>query len=63
MTASPRVEPVFDVMEVAEHLRLSRDMVYRMVANGEIRHFRAGARRKIIRIPESALAEYIAKAG
>lgn len=42
--------------EVADELNCARSFVYKLVSDGKIRHFRAG---NAIRIPESALREFI----
>ncbi len=46
--------------EVATHLRVSRGFVYAVVRRGELKAIYVG---RLPRIPESALAEYLAKAG
>jgi excisionase family DNA binding protein len=52
------VERAFSVREVAAHLGF-RDVntIYTLIADGRIRHVRAG---RAIRIPESALREFLA---
>lgn len=54
MTATP--ERVYRVREVSEHLDCDDDVIYRLINEGQIRHIRVG---RLIRIPESALAEFI----
>lgn len=49
-------ESVLKVREVAHRLDCDRDTVYRLVREGEIRAIRVG---RLIRVPESALAEFI----
>lgn len=57
MTQAP--EPVLRVREVADHLDCDRDTVYRLIHEGDLRHIRVG---RLIRVPESALADFIAGA-
>lgn len=57
MTATPTVEPVQRVPEVAKRLDCSRDAVYGLIASGELRAIRVG---RLLRVPESALADFIA---
>lgn len=49
-------EDVLRVPEVARHLDTTTDMVYRLIRSGELRCVRVG---RLIRVPESALAEFI----
>lgn len=51
------IETVQRVPEVAKRLDCSRDAVYRLVNSGELRAIRVG---RLVRIPESALADFIA---
>ena len=57
MTATPRIEPVQRVREVAKRLDCSRDAVYALIASGQLRAIRVG---RLLRVPESALADFIA---
>lgn len=64
MTAAPRTatkvpEPVLKVPEVAESLGVSADAVYRLIKAEELRAIRVG---RLLRVPESALAEFISGA-
>ncbi len=52
-------EAVFTVPEVAARLRCERNTVYRMVNAGELRAVRLG---RLVRIPESAVAELLGSA-
>lgn len=56
MTATAVREDVLKVREVAHRLDCTTDLVYRLVREGEIRCVRVG---RLIRVPESALAEFI----
>ncbi|WP_209372694.1 excisionase family DNA-binding protein [Brevibacterium renqingii] len=47
------------VSEVAAHLECINDTVYRVIAEGALRAIRVG---RLLRVPESALAEFIAGA-
>ncbi len=52
------MEPLLTVDQVAAYLHLSRTTVYRLVWSGSLRTVKVGSR---IRVPESAIAEYLAK--
>lgn len=55
-TTSP--EPVLKVREVAEHLGIKDDVtVYNLIKAGRLRAIRVG---RLVRVPESALADFIA---
>lgn len=53
----PTPEHVMRVREVAQHLDCDRDTVYRLIRAGQLRSIRVG---RLIRVPESALSEFIA---
>lgn len=52
-------ERVLRVSEVAEHLDCAPQLVYRLIHGGELRALRVG---RLIRVPLSALNEYLASA-
>ena len=52
-------ERVLRVSEVAEHLDCNPHLVYRLIHRGELRAVRVG---RLIRVPLSALNEYLAGA-
>lgn len=54
-TASP--EAVLKVREVAHHLNCDEDTVYKLISSERIRVIRLG---RVLRVPESALADFIA---
>ncbi|WP_413543676.1 helix-turn-helix domain-containing protein [Citricoccus nitrophenolicus] len=56
-TSTTTPEPVLRVRDVAEHLDCGTDSVYQLIAAGNLRAIRVG---RVIRVPESALAEFIA---
>ncbi|MCT1761248.1 helix-turn-helix domain-containing protein [Micrococcus luteus] len=56
-TAAP--ERVLRVNEVAEHLDCNPHLVYKLVRDGDLRAVRLG---RLIRVPLSALNEYLAGA-
>lgn len=56
-TAEP--ERVLRVTEVAEHLDCAPNLVYRLIQRGDLRALRVG---RLIRVPISALNEYLATA-
>lgn len=60
-TPAPMAEPerVLRVPEVAEHLDCAPQLVYRLIHRGELRAVRVG---RLIRVPLSALNEYLAGA-
>ncbi len=53
------VGSVLTVREIAARLRISTATVYAMCRSGELEHFRVS---HAIRIPESAVVEYLARA-
>lgn len=60
MSATATAEPVLTIGEVAERLRCrNTDTIYRMVARGDLRAVRVG---RLLRVPESALREFLAGA-
>lgn len=52
--------PAYKVAEVAAFLRVDKAAVYDLVKTGALRHVRIG---RLIRVPESALAEFMAGHG
>lgn len=54
-TTSP--EAVLKVREVANHLNCDEDTVYRLIREKRLRVIRLG---RVFRVPESALADFIA---
>ncbi len=59
----PNEEGMFRAAEVASALNLSLTAVYRLVRSGELRSHRHGQgkiRPRGLRVPESAVAEYLA---
>lgn len=61
MTATINAEPVLTVPEVAQHLGIERQLAYRLIGSGAIRSIRLGSgRNPHIRVPESALRDFIA---
>lgn len=57
MTMTTAPERVLKVREVAEHFGCDADTIYKMVREGSIRAIHVG---RHLRVPESALADYIA---
>lgn len=55
--ASKTLEPVLKVAEVAQHLNCDRNTVYALINDNKLRTIRLG---RVIRVPESALAAFIA---
>lgn len=49
---------MLNVYDTAKELGISPSLVYRLCAEGKIRHERHGLRRGTIRIPRDALDEY-----
>ena len=47
------------VREAAVRLEISASLVYSLVAAGKLRHYRMGLGRGAIRIPDSAIAEFL----
>jgi excisionase family DNA binding protein len=61
-TAEPQKERLLDASEVAKALSISVTSVYRLVRGGDLRSHRFGKgklRPRGLRIPESALADYL----
>lgn len=56
-TVPVRGEPAYKVAEVAAFLRVDKAAVYDLVKTGALRHVRIG---RLIRVPESALADFLA---
>jgi len=52
-------EPVLRVRDVSEHLDCDDDVIYRLIHEGQLRAIRVG---RLIRIPQSALTDFIAGA-
>lgn len=50
-------ERVLRVREVASHLDVEDDLVYALIRDNRLRAIRVG---RLLRVPESALADYIA---
>lgn len=55
--ASKTLEPVLKVAEVAQHLNCDRNTVYALINDNKLRTIRLG---RVIRVPESSLADFIA---
>jgi excisionase family DNA binding protein len=51
-------EPVLKPRAVAQHLGCTEPTVYQLVRSGELRAIRVG---RLIRVPESALRDFIAR--
>ncbi len=49
--------PVYTVLEVAERLRVGNRSVYRLIEDGHLRAVKIG---RLVRIPESALNDFLA---
>ncbi|MCV7465728.1 helix-turn-helix domain-containing protein [Micrococcus luteus] len=58
-TTQAEPERVLRVTEVAEHLDCNPHLVYRLIQRGDLRALRVG---RLIRVPLSALNEYLATA-
>lgn len=58
-----RAEALLPVAEVARLWRCSRDHVYDLISAGELRTVNLGTGRAKTRVPESSLAQYIARHG
>lgn len=56
-TAAPASEKVLRVSAVSAHLGCTNDTTYRLIREGHLRAIRVG---RLIRVPESALDEFIA---
>ncbi|MDI5965766.1 helix-turn-helix domain-containing protein [Streptantibioticus silvisoli] len=62
VVAGPQDEKLLDASEVAAALRLSLTSVYRLARSGDLRSHRFGkgkVRPRGLRIPESAVTEYL----
>lgn len=57
MTTTAIAEPVYKVRDIAVHLGCDEDAVYRLLHEGKMRAIRVG---RLWRIPESALADFLA---
>lgn len=57
MAATATAERVHRVHKIAEHLDVDDDTVYALIRDGKLRAIRLG---RVIRVPESALADFIA---
>lgn len=55
-----QAERVLKVLDVAEHLDCDTGTVYRLIDQGKLRAVRVG---RLLRVPESALADFIATGG
>jgi excisionase family DNA binding protein len=61
-TKPAAAEALLPVSEVAELWRCSRQHIYNLISTGQLRSIQAGAARQAkTRIPESALAEFVAR--
>jgi excisionase family DNA binding protein len=58
-TPAPIIEPVLDLTEVADWLKVSRRTIERLVASGKLRAVKVGSR---IRVEPRALREYLDRA-
>lgn len=56
-TTTTAPERVYRVREVAQHLGVTPDSVYALIASGALRKINVG---RLIRVPESALSDLIA---
>lgn len=59
-TEAPALERVLKASKAAEHLGCTPETIYKLVADGKLRAIRVG---RLVRIPESALAEFISGGG
>lgn len=57
---SVEAEQTYKVPEVAAYLRVDKAAVYEMIRDGALRHVRIG---RLIRVPQSALDEFLAGHG
>jgi excisionase family DNA binding protein len=57
MTTTTTPEAVLRVREVAHHLDCDEDTVYRLIRENHMRAIRLG---RVLRVPESALRDFIA---
>ena len=53
----PGVEPTFRVDDIARHLGVTDDTIYKRIAAGDLRAIRVG---RVLRVPRSALTDFIA---
>lgn len=60
MAVITALEAVLRVREVAHRLDCDEDTVYSLIRQGQIRAIRVG---RLLRVPESALADFIAGQG
>ena len=56
MAPTATAERVMRVREVADHLGVDDDTIYRLIREGRIRAIRLG---RVLRVPQSALADFI----
>jgi len=56
-TDTQPIERVLKTSEVARHLNCTQDTIYNLIRAGQLRAIRVG---RLVRIPESALADFIA---
>lgn len=59
-TTTEAPERVLKARDVADHLGCTPDTVYLLIRKGELRSIRVG---RLVRIPESALAEFVRGGG
>ncbi len=57
MTATTTPEGVLKVREVAHHLGVDEDVIYRLIRENQMRAIHVG---RLLRVPESALRDFIA---
>ncbi len=57
MAPTATAELVLRVHEVAEHLDVTPDLVYGLIREGKLRAIRLG---RVLRVPQSALSDFIA---
>ena len=60
LTPTATAERVLRVREVADHLDVDADTVYRLIRENRIRAIRLG---RVLRVPQSALADFISGVG
>ena len=56
-TEEEPAEPLYTVRQVADHLQCGRRLVYAFVRDGSLRAVHLG---RLVRVPQSALEEFIA---
>lgn len=56
MASTATAERVLRVPEVAKHFDVTEDTVYMLIREGKLRAIRLG---RVLRVPQSALAEFI----